>query len=207
MMKKQMRRILAAVLLVLVFGAWALVLGSDANSPAGDTDEDAAFNRALKLLKQRGTVAPPESPRAGPDAVTGLPYTSTDEMRAELGRALYDGYVGSLEHNRRVFEWQLRSSRLIFWVVLGLVLVGLIFSGLQFWRAFSVGRSLSKAERREMQTELEISTRGVRISSSVLGVIILVISLAFLYLFLVHVYPIEHVRAPSVSARFDERTQ
>jgi cell division septal protein FtsQ len=207
MMKEQIPRILAVVLLILVFVALSLVLGSDTNSPVGSTDKDVDFNRALELLKQQGEVPPPEAPRTGPGPVTGLPYTSTDEMREELGRALYDGYVGSLEHNRRVFEWQLRSSRIIFWVVLGLVAVGLIFSGIQFWKALRVRRPISKAERREMQTELEISTRGVRVSSTVLGVIILVISLAFLYLFLVHVYPIEHVRTPSVSAKVSEGTQ
>jgi hypothetical protein len=206
-MKYQMPKILAIVLLILVCIALPPALGSDTNPPAGSADEGVDFNHALELLKQQGEVPPPELPTAGRGAVTSLPYISTDEMRAELGRALYDGYVASLEHNRRVFEWQLRSSRIIFWVVLGLVLIGLIFSGLQFWKAFRARRPISKTESRDMQTELEISTRGVRVSSSVLGVIILVISLAFLYLFLVHVYPIEHVRTPSVSAKVSEGTQ
>jgi hypothetical protein len=207
MMKEQMPRILAIVVLMLVFVTLSLVLGSDANSPIDNTDEDAGFNRALELLKQQGGVPPPDATGSGLGPVAGLPYTSTDTMREELGRSLYDDYVRSLEHNRRVFEWQLRSSRIIFWVVLGLVAVGLIFSGLQFWKAFHMRRPISKAEHKEMQTELEISKHGVRVSSSVLGVIILVISLAFLYLFLVHVYPIEHVRMPSMSSKVNEGAQ
>jgi hypothetical protein len=42
-------------------------------------------------------------------------------------------------------------------------------------------------------TELEISKSGVKVSSPILGVIILVISLAFFYLYLVYVYPIEEI--------------
>ncbi len=42
-------------------------------------------------------------------------------------------------------------------------------------------------------TELEISSNGVKVNSPVPGVIILVISLAFFYLYLVYLCPIENV--------------
>jgi len=38
--------------------------------------------------------------------------------------------------------------------------------------------------------QLELGQTGLKVSSPVLGVIILVISLAFFYLYLVYVYPI-----------------
>lgn len=38
--------------------------------------------------------------------------------------------------------------------------------------------------------DLDISTKGIKVSSSVLGVIVLVISMAFLYMYLDKVYPI-----------------
>jgi hypothetical protein len=40
---------------------------------------------------------------------------------------------------------------------------------------------------------LDLSTAGLKVSSPVLGVIILVISLAFFYLYLVYVYPISEI--------------
>ena len=43
------------------------------------------------------------------------------------------------------------------------------------------------------ETELSLSLREVKVRSPVLGVIILTISLAFFYLYLVHVYPIRNV--------------
>jgi hypothetical protein len=42
-------------------------------------------------------------------------------------------------------------------------------------------------------TQLEVSAKGVVVNSSVMGVIILALSLAFFYLYLVHVYPIKDV--------------
>ena len=149
----------------------------------------------------------PEWIKHRPKPTTALKYTSTDEMQAEMGKALYTDYMSSLEHNRSVFEWQLRSSRTIFWVVLALVTIGILFSSLQFWKAFRLSRPTSKTVQQEMRTELEISTRGIKVSSSVLGIIVLVISLAFLYLFLVHVYPIEYVRKLPSSAPIVEQTE
>jgi hypothetical protein len=45
----------------------------------------------------------------------------------------------------------------------------------------------------ESITEFEASAKGIKVSSPVLGVIILVISLAFFYLYLVYVYPISEI--------------
>jgi hypothetical protein len=41
--------------------------------------------------------------------------------------------------------------------------------------------------------ELELSTSGLKVSSPVLGVIILALSLAFFYLYLIYVYPIVEI--------------
>lgn len=40
---------------------------------------------------------------------------------------------------------------------------------------------------------VELSTSGIKVSSPVLGVIILALSLAFFYLYLVYVYPIKEI--------------
>jgi hypothetical protein len=42
----------------------------------------------------------------------------------------------------------------------------------------------------ELETDIDINPKGIKISSPVLGVIILTISLAFFYLYLKSVYPI-----------------
>jgi hypothetical protein len=50
-----------------------------------------------------------------------------------------------------------------------------------------------KAGPEATSTTLEASATGIKLSSPVLGVIILALSLAFFYLYLVHVYPIEEI--------------
>ncbi len=106
----------------------------------------------------------------------------------------FEYFSAGMDHRMRVFNWQHFSSRVIFVFVLLLVSAGLAFSYMQF-RIYL--RSITKAElpvgaegERKMATDLEISTGGVKVSSNVLGVIILALSLAFFYLYLVHVFPI-----------------
>lgn len=48
-------------------------------------------------------------------------------------------------------------------------------------------------------TEIQIDKNGIKISSSVIGLITLVISLAFLYLYLVYVHPIKVLNLNSTS--------
>jgi hypothetical protein len=116
----------------------------------------------------------------------------------------------------RVFEWQLFSSRLIFATVVLLVLAGLCFAAIQFYvamvtatRARGRGSPAKKGKSPDtssappaeataepaspLATQLEISAKGIIVNSSVLGVVVLALSLAFFYLYLVYVYPIHEV--------------
>ena len=106
----------------------------------------------------------------------------------------FEYFTSGMEHRTRVFNWQHFSSRVIFVFVLLLVSAGLAFSYMQF-RIYlrTVARTKLPVDtegERKMATDLEISTGGVKVSSNVLGVIILALSLAFFYLYLVHVFPI-----------------
>ena len=86
----------------------------------------------------------------------------------------------------RVFHWQLIASKIIFFVVIALVFSGVWFAGVQFYHG------LKKGEKLEAQ-ELEFSMKGIRLNSSVVGLIILTLSIVFFYLYLVHVYPIQKI--------------
>jgi hypothetical protein len=107
--------------------------------------------------------------------------------------AYYDYRVSGFQHRKEVFGWQLFSSRLIFWTVLLLVFSGIAFSGVQFYK--SINKNILKGETtfENNITEFEASAKGVKVTSPVLGVIILVISLAFFYLYLIYVYPITDI--------------
>src|SRR5262245_17417057 len=114
---------------------------------------------------------------------------STDKAFLTAMREYYAYKSSGLQHRSRVFEWQLFSSKLIFLIVLMLVSVGVIFAALQF----RAGLRRTRADARDAATAIDVSTGGIKVSSPVLGVIILVISLAFFYLYLVYVYPISEI--------------
>jgi hypothetical protein len=94
------------------------------------------------------------------------------------------------EHRLGVFAWQSLSTKIIFFVVLLLVLAGIGFAAIQFHAGLH-GRGNGSAPAEE--TEISLSLSELKVRSPVLGVIILTISLAFFYLYLVHVYPIRNV--------------
>ena len=96
-------------------------------------------------------------------------------------KTVYAYNVFALKHNREVLEFQLFSSKILFVIVLTVIGMGLLFSAFQFWK---------KDSPDEKGTSLEIGMSGVKISSDILGLLILVISLAFFYIYLNNVYPV-----------------
>lgn len=137
------------------------------------------------------TVADPAVP-LGPNA----PFIDepTREKYLIALREYYSYHVAGLQHRRDVFKWQLFSSKVIFVVVLLLVFVGIYFAAVQFH--IGLGRKVDGSQDgagRDERTEFSASLKGVKVSSPILGVVILVISLAFFYLYLVYVYPIEDI--------------
>ena len=124
-----------------------------------------------------------------PSPIISDPVT-LEKPQAAL-QAYYDYRTSGMKHRSRVFEWQLFSAKLIFGIVTFLVLAGIVFAWIQFKSGLDAKDSEGVAG--EAITEFEASSGGIKVSSPVLSVIILVISLAFFYLYLVHVYPTEDI--------------
>ncbi|CAN5446515.1 hypothetical protein BH23BAC3_BH23BAC3_07660 [soil metagenome] len=169
------------------------------NGSGSDTTMDQN-NRVDAILNQmQQEMQTPES-QSLPDSIITPPTAAQlqlfdDSTLAIYQDALYAYYeyrVSGFQHRKEVFAWQLFSTKLIFWSVLFLVFSGICFSGIQFYKSISRKWPEGTATP-ESVTEFEASAQGIKISSPVLGVIILVISLAFFYLYLVHVYPISEI--------------
>jgi len=92
----------------------------------------------------------------------------------------FSTYEFELDHRENVLKWQHLSTQIILFVVLILVGLGLYFAWVQFYSG-ETNKEISK---------VEISMSGIKVSSPILGVIILTLSLGFFYLYLVYVYPI-----------------
>lgn len=95
--------------------------------------------------------------------------------------------IANYRHRADTFRWQLTSSKIIFWMVIGLVLAGVIFSAIQFGVVLRRKTDFSDAE-------LALGVEGVKVKSQFLGVITLALSLAFFYLYLKTVYPITELQ-------------
>jgi hypothetical protein len=145
------------------------------------------------------TNSNPALPDSAPSVVMSDPATRAKYLTAM--QRFYEYRANGYAYRSRVFEWQLLSSRVIFVIVLVLVTAGIYFAAAQFRVAMIAARRNlltppggdAPAGGNPLATQLEISAKGVVINSSVLGVIILGLSLAFFYLYLVYVYPIQNV--------------
>lgn len=109
--------------------------------------------------------------------------TKSDELVARLKTAAVNHEIAKAAEELKQYQWQLFSSKIIFFVVMALVISGIVLAAIQF------AYGLSRKTIFDVQ-ETQISFEGVKIKSQFLGVITLTLSLAFFYLYLKTVYPI-----------------
>jgi hypothetical protein len=163
------------------------------------------MERAMTAVAAQGQTGPLE----GTAATTALPSDpggvvlgdpATRQQYLLAMQRYYEYRANGYAYRSRVFEWQLLSSRVIFLIVLVLVSAGIYFAAVQFRIAMRpAARPAASVEPSPLlsgvtlATQLEVSSKGVIVNSSVMGIIILALSLAFFYLYLVYVYPITDV--------------
>ena len=121
-----------------------------------------------------------------------------EELKTPEWQQLEKSYIEHLkwrfDYPKKVFGQQILANWIITFVVLALVVSGLAFSFLQLQYAITLGDMSS------LSTNIQIETAGkVSISSSIVGAITLVISLAFFALYLKYVFQIKHTHPPHVS--------
>jgi hypothetical protein len=135
---------------------------------------DSGIDRSLQSMNDNPNV---------PDSLTKIAQNLS-------WKNYYDYKNFGYLHRKKVFKWQLFSSKLIFFIVIGLVVSGIYFAGLQFFHAIRLSKKQGDLEK-SMNTELTASTSEIKVTSPVLGVIILVLSFLFFFLYLKFVYPIQ----------------
>jgi hypothetical protein len=173
-------RMLCIGIILLYLLSAPILASSEETSPAEDLGLIDQMTQILEA-EQTNRFAPTILP------IEVLAPETAQSMQQAL-KAYYDYRTVGYEHRRSVFRWQLLPSKIIFVIVVLLVSAGIYFSWLQFIKGLRTDKDRSSTE-----TTFEASASGIKVSSPVLGVIILVISLAFFYLYLVYVYPIEEI--------------
>lgn len=181
------KSVVSAIAILVIFqGPY---LAAQQEKPAGpDVEENDTASLALESLKAEDT----ENRKASATFKTSVFAldAETNALILERIRRYQKHQIAALEHREQVFNWQLISNKVSFVVVLVLVLSGICFSAVQFWKSMQMPAD-KFAEAAD--TEFSAGADGVTVRSSVLGVVVLVISLAFFYLYLVHVFPIEEL--------------
>ncbi len=197
-----------ALILILILGLSTCLHAQEINKEDGKENPNKILERLKQLLESNGkqqatetgkTDMPSTYPAEKPEPT--LPLAShpelfdppTKEKYLAALREYYNYRITGLQHRQRVFEWQLFSSKVIFVVVLLLVSTGIYFAAVQFHSGLGRRAKATRASEGDEVTEFAASLKGVKVKSPVLGVIILVISLAFFYLYLAYVYPIENI--------------
>jgi hypothetical protein len=137
---------------------------------------------------------------AAPTSTVALEPATATRYQESL-RAQYEYQIYSYNHAERTFDWQYWSGKIIFWGVLLLVATGVFFSAAQFYLGLRQLASRTpettdetKEPRADLATsEFEATLHGIKLKSSVLGLLILAMSMVFFYLYLSYVYPVKNV--------------
>jgi hypothetical protein len=182
------RRLGATGLVLVLIASFGIAIAQEGGEAPSGTDERRQrledFDPDAAIDQAGDNLAFPDAP--DPMAVSA---ETTEAYQATL-QAYYAYRKAGYEQRLDVFAWQSLSTKIIFVVVLLLVLAGMYFAAIQFHAGL---RRRGQDPASPEETELSLSLSEVKVRSPVLGVIILTISLAFFYLYLVHVYPIRNV--------------
>jgi hypothetical protein len=148
------------------------------------------------------------------------PFTNP-ENKIQAEKLKLNEYRYSIQHEQKVYDLQYYTSMIIFAIVIFIVLTGLYLSYRQFEfnhemlrhqvnnkKAVVVqgadatttitDKSATESSESDISlsgsTTFEVSKDGIKINSAVIGLIILAISIAFFFLYLEFVYPVNVIK-------------
>jgi hypothetical protein len=116
----------------------------------------------------------------------------------EFQKRDYDHQAQFMDADIEIFHVQRISSYVVLILVIIVVTSGVLFSGFQLWKSVSIAGV-------QTSNDLEVSAAKVRVTSSVVGIVVLAISLAFLFIYTREVYtikvlPSDQINSNTVSA-------
>jgi hypothetical protein len=181
-----MTRILFATILSLSVLV-PFVSQADEGSAAPTTDQ---LNTQISILKKQAA-------EAADCKIQNTEYRKRAELiderlsnaYIEFQKRDYDHKLQLMDADIDTFHVQMISSYVVLVLVVIVVASGVLFSGFQLWKSVSIAGV-------QASNDLEISAAKVRVTSSVVGIVVLTISLAFLFIYTREVYTIKTL--PSV---------
>lgn len=134
---------------------------------------------------------------------------------AELlyARQYYESLGRDLELRQQAFEWHAFSTKALFWCVLTITGVGLALSWREFGKYYEGKRPAGakgtaradagpgeSAPGAPPQSVFKVGAQGLEVTSSLIGFLVLSVSLAFFYLYVVNVYPLYEIAAAQATS-------
>lgn len=174
---------IAMVAVLLVFASTAATAQSVIDRPRAATTVDRGpIDDALKTdIDPPGSTADGGADSAARAAASPELLKAIDELRlAQVRRELQ-----KLREIERELWWTNWIGRVIFVVVQVILVVGLVVA----WMEFRSARSQRQAAA-EQPSEIRVSLEGVALKSSLHGILILSLALAFYLLYLRYVFPV-----------------
>jgi hypothetical protein len=136
------------------------------------------LNQIKKLAAENDQLRQ-QSPDVDPDVMKA--YSKARQRQYLYHAELEDANVQTL-YAQKI------ASYVILILVFLVVVSGVLFSGFQLWKSVSIGVQSS--------TDFELSASKVRVTSSVVGIVVLTISLVFLYIYTHEVFQIRPIDTP-----------
>ena len=147
----------------------------------------------------------PDSPNLDLESLTNSATEQVENYSSNLEREQYEYEIWLIRYNKKIYEYQHTSSKVLLGISVIVLTCGLYFSYMQFKdrtkiRNIDVVNNNQNSENDEKllekgddsKTSLKIGAAGIEISSSIIGLLILCVSLAFFYLYISNIYPIEN---------------
>lgn len=184
----QIAQKLIAMLLATLFSVSTALAAVDAQTAERDHAE-------LQLAKARVAQLTDEISRFKAEQAA----SSASSAQATASSVAYEKYLASFydQESRfrdsylRISAWQIFAANCVLALVMLLSISGVVFAGFQLWTAAKLAHTDATT------VNLEVSRKSVRLQTSVVGIVILVISGGFLILFLHDVYRIDIVTPES----------
>ncbi len=124
------------------------------------------------------------------------------EQLKQLEKAYIEHLTWRWNYVEKVFNQQKTNGWIIMTLLVSLIIGGLIFTAFQVYTVYTLGDWSS------LTADLQIETVGkISISSTIVGAIVLVISLAFFYLYLLYVYKIQNPEPPHIKLSLEAITE
>ncbi|HEX3653088.1 MAG TPA: hypothetical protein VHU18_09730 [Rhizomicrobium sp.] len=116
-----------------------------------------------------------------------------DRLNAPLERkyqayqaARYDEQIALMNDRAAAFHWQGFASNVMLWVVVLVVVSGLVFTATQLRHAMRFGT--------DTPSSVEANAQGMKITSSIVGLVVLMVSIVFVLTFVNQIYSIQVVQ-------------